>query len=347
MAWSLLPANNMKDLNYGFSARCSIRRAAVSFLAAIPLLISACATSYQSKGLTGGFTDFRLDANTYRVTFEGNGHTSRQTVETYLLYRCAELTAQSGYDYFLTINSDTEARHNVVTTPGSYNSNTTGYASGFGNMAYGSATTRGTFSPGQSFVHTKYGASAVIKVFKGDKPGDNPNAYNANEVLKYLGSQVKATGNEQVKIDTPSIEIPRAERKLEPTTEIKPVELQATVTPKIEAVKRYATLLHTKGPTRTIPPQTLRVEYADTGEGHGSARVIYPGNATLNGEYRTLASGQSFKGQVNAKLLDPDKTGNFPNSSLAALRPSRAAMARSWNASMLLQSLAATVWVHV
>lgn len=58
----------------------------------------------------------------------------------------------------------------------------TGNATAYGNKAYGSATTTGTFSPGQTFVYTKYGASAVIKVFKGHKPGDNANAFNAREV---------------------------------------------------------------------------------------------------------------------------------------------------------------------
>jgi hypothetical protein len=86
---------------------------------------------------------------------------------------------------------------------------------------------------------------------------------------------------------------------------------------KTESVKHYATLTHTKGPVLTIPPQTLRAEYMNSDEeGLGAARVFYPGNYPLDGEYRMLAAGQSFKNLVNPKLMDPDQTINLPNSSL-------------------------------
>ena len=255
--------------------------------------------------MTGGYSNVRLDANTFRVDFHGNAYTSRQTVETYLFRRCAELTAEAGYDYFVTVGSNTEARQGAYTTPGSYNSMTTGYATAYGNTAYGSATTRGTFSPGQTFVFTKYGASAMIKVFKGDKPIDNPNAYNAREVLQYLGSPIAAPSSQQV-----------IDKKAEPQADSPKPELQAALQSKPEPVKRYAQLTHIKGPYVTVPPQVLQAEYADTGEGQGSARVLYPNNSILDGEYRTIGSGQNFKGLVNARLIDPDKAFNFPNSSL-------------------------------
>ena len=99
-----------------------MKKKLLSLLASGSLLFVSCATGYQAKGLTGGYSDFRLDANTFRVEFRGNAFTSRQNVETYLLYRCAELTSEAGYDYFVTVNSDTEARQGAYTTPGSYNS---------------------------------------------------------------------------------------------------------------------------------------------------------------------------------------------------------------------------------
>jgi hypothetical protein len=127
---------------------------------------------------------------------------------------------------------------------------------------------------------------------------------------------VTAGGNEQPKWPSQIIE----KKEQPPLAFSKPqeklLEQPATFQPKTEPVNRYATLLHTKGPTRTVPPQTLSVEYADAGEGHGPARVIYPGNAILNGEYRTIGAGQIFTGQVKARLIDPDKLANFPNSSL-------------------------------
>jgi len=55
-------------------------------------LMFGCATAYQAKGFRGGYNDIQLDENTFRVSFRGNGFTSQDTVITYLLYRCAEIT---------------------------------------------------------------------------------------------------------------------------------------------------------------------------------------------------------------------------------------------------------------
>lgn len=136
-------------------------------------LFAACATPYQPSGLAGGFTDSQLDANTFRVGFRGNGYTPRETVEDYLLYRCAELTVERGFDHFVILGSDTEAK------TGSF---TTGSATAYGNWAYGT---------GQTFQFTKYGATAMIKTFKGPKPADVATAFDAREVLRYLGPRVR------------------------------------------------------------------------------------------------------------------------------------------------------------
>lgn len=159
-------------------------------IALLFLFLSACATTYRPLGFGGGYSDVQIDANTYRVSFRGNGYTSRDRVETYMLYRCAELTDQAGYDYFVVVNTGTDARQSFVTTPGTYSSTTVGTATAYGNTAYGSATTTGTYTPGQTMVATRYGGTAIIKLFKGDKPSENPNAFVAREVLKYLGPNV-------------------------------------------------------------------------------------------------------------------------------------------------------------
>ena len=67
---------------------------------ALACLLAGCATSYQSSGLTGGFRDFQIEGDVYRVAFSGNGNTTRETTQTYLLYRAAELTLEKGFDGF-------------------------------------------------------------------------------------------------------------------------------------------------------------------------------------------------------------------------------------------------------
>lgn len=65
------------------------------------LALAGCATPYAANGLTGGYRNEQLNANTWRVSFQGNGFTSSDMVWNYWLYRCAELTRQSGFDLFI------------------------------------------------------------------------------------------------------------------------------------------------------------------------------------------------------------------------------------------------------
>jgi len=71
------------------------------------LPLASCATAYQPEQRTGGYTDFRLAANTYRVRFRGNNYTPRDKVELFLLYRCAQLTEHLGYEHFVVLSEDT------------------------------------------------------------------------------------------------------------------------------------------------------------------------------------------------------------------------------------------------
>jgi hypothetical protein len=83
-----------------------MRRILIAGALALSAALAACttATPYQpnlrGQAVSGGFTDVRLTDNRYRVSFSGNSLTDRDTVERYLLYRAAELTLSSGYDWF-------------------------------------------------------------------------------------------------------------------------------------------------------------------------------------------------------------------------------------------------------
>ena len=69
---------------------------AAAATAAVVLGGCATATPYQplQPGWTasGGFSERQIEPNRWQVSFSGNSLTSRQTVETYLLFRSAELT---------------------------------------------------------------------------------------------------------------------------------------------------------------------------------------------------------------------------------------------------------------
>ncbi|MCL6684479.1 hypothetical protein LZ536_11300 [Sphingomonas sp. SE158] len=66
-----------------------------------------------TAGIHGGYSEQRLAENRFLVRFHGNELTTRDRVEGYMLYRAAELTVQSGYDWFAIVDRQTE--HEVQT----------------------------------------------------------------------------------------------------------------------------------------------------------------------------------------------------------------------------------------
>lgn len=68
------------------------------------LALEACATQYGTENLTGGYDEEQLSPDTWHVKFAGNGYTTRETVQTFWLYRAAELTLQHGYSSFSIIS---------------------------------------------------------------------------------------------------------------------------------------------------------------------------------------------------------------------------------------------------
>ena len=72
----------------------------VLMMAATTVSLAACATAYQQDSITGGFDAKELRPDVYRVSFQGNGFTTRETVQTYWLNRCAELAIEKGFAGF-------------------------------------------------------------------------------------------------------------------------------------------------------------------------------------------------------------------------------------------------------
>ncbi len=82
-------------------------------------LLGACAiaTPYQPAGDQAyGYSSQQIENDRWKVAFAGNSLTDRETVETYLLYRAAELTHQQGFDHFKVVTRATEASRRLVQT---------------------------------------------------------------------------------------------------------------------------------------------------------------------------------------------------------------------------------------
>lgn len=174
------------------------------------LVLGACATAtpYQAAGDGGrGYVEQQIETNRWTVGFSGNSLTDRKTVETYLLYRAAELTTQEGYQHFRVVKRDTEAESRFVPTGFSYSP----YYSGFycdyrfyglyGRPYYHSHSRfhhRGFYDPfGYGFGRAdyreivRYEASAEIIMGSGPKPEEDAAYFDAEEVLINLSGQIQ------------------------------------------------------------------------------------------------------------------------------------------------------------
>lgn len=72
--------------------------------AAIVVTVAGCATPYQSLGVRGGYSDYRISADVFSVSFRGNSSTREETVEKYLLRRASEVTPEHGFNYFVGVS---------------------------------------------------------------------------------------------------------------------------------------------------------------------------------------------------------------------------------------------------
>ncbi|MEZ5933729.1 MAG: hypothetical protein R3F54_17615 [Alphaproteobacteria bacterium] len=168
----------------GTTARMPTRARRLAAAGLLSLALAACAASptpYQAIGEQGGYTDQQLEANRYRVKFEGNSSTSRETVEDFALYRAAELTLQKGHDYFKVVSKDVEPIVGSVSgiTPG------IGIGIGGGNVGFGVSSVFGSGRADYSYV-----TYLDILMFDGEKPEDEREAYNAFDVIERLKPSV-------------------------------------------------------------------------------------------------------------------------------------------------------------
>lgn len=160
--------------------------------AAAALALAACQTGptpYQSGDANApGYSDSRIETDRYRVSFRGNSLTDRETVETYLLYRAAELTLENGYDAFTIVSRDTDTTRRYVSSGGSPFSSRFSYA--YFSPRYGWIGAWDPFwTPTTVSEVKRYEASAEIRLGKGPK-GDDPNAFDARDVTRNLSGKI-------------------------------------------------------------------------------------------------------------------------------------------------------------
>ncbi len=156
----------------------------------VTFAILGCATPtpYQEATSFGmGYKDQKLDGEKYRVSFKGNRITERETVETYLIFRAAEITLKEGFDYFTMIQWNTDRYSQVESISpvvyGYYGQNT----QIFPYYVYGSPP----MVRGGTMENVEYEAVAFINMAKVPPQDKKENYYKASEIIKNLNPKIQ------------------------------------------------------------------------------------------------------------------------------------------------------------
>ncbi|CAN5526268.1 hypothetical protein BH10PSE4_BH10PSE4_36430 [soil metagenome] len=157
------------------------RLIALAFSAA---LLTGCATSPtlyapQAAPRAAGYSEYRLEAGRYRVTFQGNPGAPVNQVSDYALLRAAELTLRDGYDWF-------RVADRVTQQTGSGGNSSISIGGGSGGYGRRSAVGVGlgtsfNLGPGPAL------SSSMEVVFgKGQRPRD-ADTYDARDIVRTVG----------------------------------------------------------------------------------------------------------------------------------------------------------------
>ena len=183
----------------------SMKRVFSCFL--VILLSSGCATGYHRQGFAGGYDESQLKADIFRVTFKGNAFISPEKVQDYLLLRCAELTIDNGFSYFIILSESDGMDVSGYTMPtevssrsstsgrGDFSADIYSYSpsmatvEGTGRYS-GRTTTQTTITGGQTYYYSKPRSTVFIKCFK-EKPSEFPDAFVAYETIGFLKNKVR------------------------------------------------------------------------------------------------------------------------------------------------------------
>lgn len=183
----------------------------LSLAAAIAALAftAACATAtpyQQATSSDRGFSDMKIEDNRYQVEFSGNSLTDRKTVETYLLFRAAEITKQNGFDHFRVVRRDTDANTRVIPSGAAYSPfydhfhlnyryfgpRASYFYDPYRRVRYGRFSYYDPFwdGPIDYREQTSYVANAEIVMGKGPKP-DDVAFFDADQVIFNLAGQIQ------------------------------------------------------------------------------------------------------------------------------------------------------------
>lgn len=129
-------------------------------------------TTYQpvsSSWRHSGYSETTVDYNRMRVSFRGNSGASRESVETNLLYRAAELTLQRGFDYFVVVDHNVDAAVELKSV----------------------GPPLPPIAPRRYQQETRYTVTSDVMMFRGVRPPNAPAAFDARAIQANFASHIE------------------------------------------------------------------------------------------------------------------------------------------------------------
>lgn len=158
----------------------------------VTVLLSGCLgpTPYQVRGATGGYQERSVGEDRWYVEFYGNGFTSRDTVFAYWLHRCAELTIEKGFDYFVMLSKTPPATPAAALEIEGLPAAASEDAEMMRAKGGGGGAVPIYIPGGGGGGAVRWSARSVIQLHKGT-PGFDETAFVAKEVVAKLGPAVR------------------------------------------------------------------------------------------------------------------------------------------------------------
>jgi hypothetical protein len=149
------------DLFYLGELPSLLRSSDVKYFALLSFLaLASCATGYQPESISGGFSDHMTAPDEAVITYHGNDYTSAERVITLTFLRCADVTLEHGYRYFIGVSMVDLSSNSPFAPSGS--ASITDNATEYGNYAAINATP--SVAPSQSLRIYKPAVSIRIKM---------------------------------------------------------------------------------------------------------------------------------------------------------------------------------------
>jgi len=126
----------------------------------------------------GGYSETKLGADVYRVSFTGDTYTPPVVATDYALLRSADVALGQGFPYFAIVNGADVVQVGQVTTP---STTSTTYETR-GNTLYEVKTTR----PGTTYTTATPSSSNTVVLYKNRPANSKVLIYDAREIYSQL-----------------------------------------------------------------------------------------------------------------------------------------------------------------